>query len=49
MKRDIGKPQWKPELSIVEKERYVRAWQARNPQAKVVPWIIYKEAGFYVE
>lgn len=44
---NTNKPQL-DHLSIVDKERYVRAWQARNPRAKVVPWIVYKEAGFYV-
>lgn len=44
----LNKPQWNPNLSIVEKDRYVREWQMKNPGAKVVPWLIYREAGFYV-
>ena len=49
-KQDISlkQPRWNSSLPIVAKEAHVRAWQAKNPGAKVVPWLIYREAGFYV-
>jgi len=49
-KRDISlnKPQWNPSLSIVDKDRYVQEWVTKNPNAKVIPWTVYREAGFYV-
>jgi len=50
MKDNIGlsKPQWNPGLSIVDKDRYVQEWVKKNPKAKVIPWTVYREAGFYV-